>query len=263
MSNFIYSRVIIEPQEAMDKILTIVKELPSVPFGQETKRAVESFYDSDDLKRNIDETEYSDNNYDNPIINDTVHHSWLKSHVGTSWINIYFNEDDNNIGIDSPSVIPTGFLIKIYSILIKEFDDVKIYCRWWDETETQCGVALIKDGIYTEDECFFDSEYIHDTSYSPSGFEDINQVINWIGFRLDDTKPFTFEELNHMLEDDVRDIFYDWKIEEKWSTFTNNWNMMISECEKAIDEKDFDPPLTKIKKIAHKKYHMIQDCYPF
>ena len=36
---------------------------------------------------------------------------------------------------------PDGFLIKLYSLCVDEFDDVRLTCKWYDETETQCGVA--------------------------------------------------------------------------------------------------------------------------
>ncbi len=245
MANFIYSRVNIQPQEAMDKICGMIKSMPNVPFGQETKTIIQTFYK--------DNSEVLDDN--------SLNYTWIQNNVGTHWINL--NIEDDYITINSPTIIPDGFIVKLYSLCISDFDDVEIYCKWWDETETQCGVALVKDGMYTEDEIYMDSEDIYDTSYYPSGFEDIIIVKDWVKFKLNPESSLNPDDIDNMDEDDVRDLFSDWKEEEKWITIENNWSTMFKLSQDAIKNPEIETPITKIKTIAKRKYEMIQDCYPF
>lgn len=247
MANFIYSKVTIFPQEAMDKICGLIENIPDLPFGQETKAVVETFY-KEELE--IDSNIISENKVD---------HFWVSNNIGTNWINISL--EDDYIMVNSPSIIPDGFFVKLYSLCIKEFEDVQIYCKWWDETETQCGVSLTKDGFYTEHEAFMESESIYDTSYFPSGFEDIDLVKDWVNSNLD--TDFQHEDINSMDENNLRDLFSDWKENEKWNTIYKNWGQMYDLCSDAIKNPYAETPILKIKKIATKKFEMIKDCYPF
>lgn len=261
MANFIYSKLIIEPQEAMNKVCDIIHKIPQVPFGHETKAIVQTFYSQEEIKRNISETIYSDGSMDNPISENGVNHNWLRDNVGTNWITLEY--DEGEILMNSPTNLPDGFLVKLYGICVEEFSNVSIYCKWWDETETQCGVALVKNGFYTEDEVYLDSEEIHHTSYYPSGFENLAIVLDWLKSNLNEESPLTIEELDEMGEDDIRELFSDRKLEEKWNTINNKWDDMYYSCEYAIENEYFEYENLKIKKIAKKRYEMITNCYPF
>jgi hypothetical protein len=117
--------------------------------------------------------------------------------------------------------------------------------------------------MYTEDEIYMDSEDIYDTSYYPSGFEDIIIVKDWVKFKLNPESSLNPDDIDNMDEDDVRDLFSDWKEEEKWITIENNWSTMFKLSQDAIKNPEIETPITKIKTIAKRKYEMIQDCYPF
>ena len=248
MANFIYSKVTIQPQEAMNKIYDMIKSISNVPFGQETKAVIKKFYSdqfSEDFLSNISET--------------TVDRVWLENNIGTSWVNA--NVEDDEITINSPTIIPAGFLIKLYEHCIQEFDDVSINCKWWDETETQCGVALVKNGHYTEDEVYFESEGVFDTCYYPSGFEDIEIVKDWIRTNL--SNVVYSEDIELMQEDDLRDLFENSKIDEKWNSISNSWSEMFQLCDEAIKNPLEETPILKLKKIAKMSFEMIPNCYPF
>ena len=92
MANFIYSRVTIEPSEAMDKICDMIDNMPEAKYGEETKAVVQTFYTEEEINRpyNNGETEY-------PITETGVMHGWLYDNVGTGvlgvaalsiWLNI-------------------------------------------------------------------------------------------------------------------------------------------------------------------------------
>jgi hypothetical protein len=235
MANFIYSKVTIEPEEAMGKVCDMIRKMPNVEFGKETKNVIDTFY-----------PDYSE---------DTIDFNWLQNNIGTNWINVFLEDDE--INMNSPTIIPAGFLIKLYEICIKDFEDVSITCKWWDETETQCGLALVHSGFYTEDEAYLESESIYDPSYQPSGFEDINVVKDWIQTMLQ------IEDFNSMSEDDIRDLFENSKIDEKWDTISNNWSQMSQLCDESIKNPHEETPILKLKKIAKMSFEMIPNCYPF
>lgn len=235
MANFIYSKVTIEPEEAMGKVCDMIRKMPNVEFGKETKNVIDTFY-----------SDYSE---------DIIDFNWLQNNIGTNWINVFFEDDE--INMNSPTIIPAGFLIKLYEICIKDFEDVSISCKWWDETETQCGLAIVKNGFYTEDEAYLESESIYDPSYQPSGFEDIEIVKDWIQTILH------IDNFDNMEEDDIRDLFENSKIDEKWNTISNNWQQMVDLCNYAIKNPLEETPILKLKKIAKMSFEMIPNCYPF
>ena len=254
MSNHIYSRVKIEPEEAMDKICNIIESMTDVPYGQETKAVVQAFYTEEEVKSpyNKGETEY-------PITEKGVNHGWLYDFVGTKWIEVGIDDD---IRIETPYYIPDGFLIKLYS-LCSEFENVQIKCSWYDETETEVGCAFIKDGIYTEDQDNLESDEIEDSAYYVKGDEDIEDVKNWILSQITEDSYLSKEEIEEKDEDELRDIFEQWKNEGKWDDIMNKWENIYSSCEEAIDTEDFKFPISKVKKIANNKNEMIEKCYPF
>jgi len=255
MANFIYSMVTIEPEGAMDKICKMIEDMPESEYGKETKTLVETFYSEEELKKpyNNGETEY-------PITEEGVKHGWLYDNVGTKWITVGVDDD---IRIESPSYIPDGFLIKLYSLCINEFEGVSLTCKWYEEGTSSCGTSLIKNGIYTEDENYLDDEEIGDANYYVTGDEEIDDVKEWLLSQINEDSYFKPEEIESMDEDTLRSTFEEWKNESKWDTITDLQNDQFYSCEEAIDTEDFDFPISKVKKIANVKYDMITDCYPF
>lgn len=250
MANIIYNSITIEPEEAMDKICNIFDGIKG-----DTTSIVKAFYTEDDLRRpyNNGETEY-------PITDEGVLISWLYDNVGTKWIT---GGVDDNIKLETANYLPDGFLVKLYQICIEEFDDVKVVCNWYDEYETNCGTAIVRDGFYTEDEETLEDESISDPAYEPTGEEDIDEVKEWILEQITEdsyTKP---EEVEEMDEERLRELFEDWKRQGKWDQITSSQESMGYSCDEAIDTDDLDFPISKVKRIAKKKFEMIDKCYPF
>lgn len=84
----------------MNKIYDMIKSISNVPFGQETKAVIKKFYSdqfSEDFLSNLSET--------------TVDRVWLENNIGTSWVNA--NVEDDEITINSPTIIPACFSYKI------------------------------------------------------------------------------------------------------------------------------------------------------
>ena len=250
MANTIYNTIEIEPQEAMDKICDMFDTT-----NGDTTSIVKTFYTEEELKRpyNNGENEY-------PITDQGVLIAWLYDNVGTKWIT---GGVDDNIKLETANYLPDGFLIKLYQICTAEFDDVKVVCNWYDEYETNCGTAIVRDGVYTEDEEILAEDSISDPAYSVSGEEDLEEVKEWILSEITENSYITKEEFLEKDEDDVRDIFDQWKNELKWEFIKDSWENMGYSCEEAIDTDDMDFPISKVKRIAKKKFEMIDNCYPF
>jgi hypothetical protein len=255
MANHIYSRVTIEPEGAMDKICNMIENMPSATYGQETKVVVETFYTKDEISApyNKGETEY-------PITEKGVLHGWLYDNVGTKWIQVGIDDD---IRIESPAYIPDGFLIKIYSLCCEEFENVSLTCKWWDETETQCGTAVIYDGVYTEDEETLETENLGDPGYYVSGDEELGEVKEWMLSQINENSYTKKEEVEAWSDDELRDTFEQWTNESKWEYISDKWENMRDSCLEAIQTEDFEFPITKVKRIATRHYKMIEKCYPF
>lgn len=260
MANFIYSRVSIEPQEAMQKICNMIDNMPESEYGKETLQAVKTFYTQEELSAsyNNGETRY-------PITENGVLVEWLYDNVGTKWIALNL---EAGIGIESPSNIPDGFLIKLYSLCIQEFVEVKLICKWYDEFETNYGSALIYQGIYTEDQKSIPDEQISDPAYQISGQEEISVLKDWILTQVDDEGEAYLpeEELNSLPDEEVREVFEEWKKTEQWDSIIEGQELILKSCQEAIQdqlsfpEADIEFPI--IKKIADNN-KMIENCYPF
>lgn len=242
MANTIYSRITIEPKEAMDKICDMIESISSSDYGKETKEIVEAFYSEKELN-----SPYGNGETDYPITEDGVKNSWMYEHVGTKWITL---SNDDDIRIESPGSTPDGFLIKIYNLCSEEFENVVVDCKWFSESETECGVAKIMNGIYTEDESYLENDGIWDSAYYVEGDEDIEDVKDYLVSQKSDY--LTEDKINEMDEDDLRDTFSQWKNEEKWDDIRNKWGDMLSSCEEAIDTEDWDFPISKIILINQK-----------
>jgi len=255
MANHVFSRVTIEPEEAMDKICSIIENIPNVPYGMETKAIVETFYTEKEIS-----APYNGGQTENPITESGVNHGWLYDNVGTKWIQVGIDDD---IRIESPAYIPDGFLIKLYSLCVNEFDDVRLVCKWYDETETQCGTAVIWKGIYAEDEEYLEDGDISDPAYYVTGDEDLDEVKEWLLSQVSEDSYMKPEEIEEMDEDSLRELFEDWKNQGKWDYISDAQDNMYNSCEEAIDTEDFDFPVSKVKLIAKRKYDMIENCYPF
>ncbi len=242
MANTIYSRVTIEPQEAMDKICNMIENMPQAAYGKETKTIVESFYSEDEIK-----APYGDGETEYPITEEGVKHNWLFEHVGSKWVTIGIDDD---IRIESASSTPDGFLIKLYNICSKEFDNVVVDCKWCDEGETECGVSKVMNGIYTEDQSFLECDEIWDPGYYVNGDEDIEDIKEYL---IDQNSEYLTEsEIDSMDEDSLRDTFSQWKNEGKWDEISNLWDNMLSSCEEAIETEDWEFPISKIILINEK-----------
>ena len=250
MANIIYNTIEIEPQEAMDKICDMFDTT-----NGETTSIVKTFYTEEDLKRpyNNGETEY-------PITDEGVLIAWLYDNVGTKWIT---GGVDDNIKLETANYLPDGFLIKLYQICNAEFEDVKITCNWYDEYETNIGTAIVRDGVYTEDEETLAEDSISDPAYSVSGEEDFEEVKQWVLDQITEDSYLSKEEIEERDEDDIRDTFEQWKNESKWEFITDAWTNMSYSCEEAIDTDDMEFPISKVKRIAKKKFEMIENAYPF
>jgi hypothetical protein len=140
---------------------------------------------------------------------------------------------------------------------------VKVVCNWYDEYETNCGTAIVRDGVYTEDEKILAEDSISDPAYSVSGEEDLEEVKEWILSEITEDSYTTKEEFLEKDEDDIRDIFDQWKNELKWDFIKDAWENMGHSCEEAIDTDDMEFPISKVKRIAKKKFEMIDNVYPF
>ena len=250
MATTIYNKITIEPQEAMDKICDRFDGIKG-----DTTSIVKEFYTEEDLKRpyNGGETEY-------PITDKGVLIAWLHDNVGTKWIE---GGVDDDIRLETANYLPDGFLIKLYQICVAEFDDVKIVCKWYNEYETQCGTAVVRDGVYTEDEEDLVDETIEDPAYSATGEEDFDLVKEWVLSQITENSYLSKEEILERSEEDIRDTFEQWKNESKWEFIADAWENMRWSCEEAIDTDDMDFPVAKVKRIAKKKFEMIGGCYPF
>jgi hypothetical protein len=250
MANTIYNNITIEPEEAMDKICEMFDGT-----NGETTSIVKAFYTEEDLKRpyNNGETEY-------PITDDGVLISWLYDNVGTKWIT---GGVDDCIKLETANYLPDGFLIKLYQICVTEFEDVKVTCNWYDEYETNCGTAIVRDGVYTEDEETLEEDSINDPAYSVTGEEDFEEVKEWVLSQITEDSYTSKEEMEERDEDDIRDTFEQWKNESKWEFITSAWENMGYSCEEAIDTDDMEFPISKVRRIAKKKFEMIENCYPF
>jgi hypothetical protein len=252
MATTIYNSIQIEPAEAMDKICDMFDET-----NGDTTSIVKKFYTEEDLKRpygnDKTKTEY-------PITEDGVLISWLYDNVGVKWIT---GGVDDNIKLETANYLPDGFLIKLYQICTEEFDDVKITCNWYDEYETNIGTAIVKDGVYTEDEEALADESIDDPSYSVTGEEDFDEIKEWVLNQITENSYTSREEMEEKDENVIRNIFEDWKNETKWEHITSAWENMGYSCEEAIDTDDMDFPISKVRRIAKKKFEIIENCYPF
>jgi len=243
MANNIYSKVTIEPEGAMDKICNMIENMPSAKYGQETKVLVETFYTKDEIN-----SPYNDGETTYPITESGVLHGWLYDNVGTKWITVGI---DDGIRIESPNYIPDGFLIKLYNLCCDEFENVNVTCNWWDETGTQCGTAVIQDGIYTEDETILEDECVGDAGYNVNGEEDIDEVKEWLLSQITDNSYIKKEEVESWSEDELRDTFEQWSNESKWDFISDKWKGMNDSCLEAIETEDFEFPISKIKKIEN------------
>jgi len=250
MANIIYNTIKIEPEAAMDKICDMFDST-----NGDTTSIVKAFYTEEDLKRPYGkgETEY-------PITENGVLISWLYDNVGVKWIT---GGVDDGIKLETANYVPDGFLIKLYQICVAEFDDVKVTCNWYDEYETNIGTAIVRDGVYTEDEERLADDSIEDPAYSVTGEEDFEEVKEWVLSQITENSYTSKEEMAERDEDEIRDTFEQWKNESKWEHITGAWENMGYSCEEAIDTDDMDFPISKVKRIAKKKFEMIDNCYPF
>lgn len=242
MSNTIFSRITIEPESAMDKICGMIESMPKADYGKETKIIVETFYNDEDLNKPL-----NNGTHEFPITDDGVKHLWLFENVGSKCLTIGVDED---IRIESANYIPNGLLIKLYNICKAEFDNVKITCKWYNENEIDCGVAILSQNIFAEDEYQLDNDEIGDPAYYVTGDEEINEVKKWILEQTNNEDSYVKkEEVESWNEDELREIFEQWMNEFKWDTISDSWRDMYNSCLEAIETEDFDFPISKIIEI--------------
>jgi len=265
MANHVYAQITIEPNEAMDKICNMIESMEeslntgtfiaNTDFAKHNEAVVKTFYTKEEIEApyNRGETEY-------PLTENGVKHGWLYDNVGTKWIQLGI---DDTIRTESPGYVPDGLLIKFYSLVAAEFDDVTIEAKWYDESERQCGFTYIYDGFYTEDEEWLKDEEISDPAYEATGEEDIDDVRQWILSEITDESFMTKAEVQEMDEDELRDLFADWKSQGKWNYMTDAQDRMRDSCIEAVDTRDLEFPISKVKQIANRRYKIIEKCYPF
>ena len=90
-----------------------------------------------------------------------------------------------------------------------------------------------------------------------------NKDFNDYVMEINEGSFLTISEVESMSDQELKDLFEDWKNQDKWDKIADSQENMYYSCEEAIDTQDFNFPITKIKKIAYPKYVMITDCYPF
>lgn len=237
MANSIYSKVTIQPEEAFDYIYSMVENMPDSTYGQETKTIVQTFYTEDEIN-----APYNDGQTEYPITENGVMHGWLYDNVGAKWLMLGLEDD---IRIESANYTPDGFLKKLYKLCTEKFSDVELKCQWWDEHETDCGVVVIKNNIISQDEYSLESDSLFDPGYYVEGDEDMESIIRY----LKDSDSNGYLDLDVMDEDEIRDVFSDWKNEEKWEAISDACTDMFISCQEAIDTEDFDFPIKSIKNI--------------
>ena len=216
MSNIIYSRITIEPEKAMDKICDIFDSIEG-----DTKSLIKTFYDKEDFDK-----------------------SWMVDNVGSEFIE---SEIEADILLQTESYHPDLFLKKLYNFCKDEFTYVKIVCNWFNENEIEIGTSVISNDIYTEDEETLEGDYISDPSYSIEGDEDIEDIKEWLNELVED---YDYEiDIEDKDDDEIRDLFSEWRNEYKWDYITNSWNNMKAGCDEAIKTKDFSFPIKIVKSI--------------
>lgn len=247
-----FSIVTIEPKVAMDKILKMISNISEIPYDFRTKHIVETFYTEDEISAPY----FGGGDY--PIKEDgQVLIPWLCHNIGSRYIDI---STDDELVIKTQDSKPSGFIIKLYSILISEFNDVSIFSKCYANDDSEIGVILIKDGFYAEDIEYLDSYDISDVGYRLKGFENVEDIREY----LVNIYPNIRTKINNMDYDDLINFYIETKEEIKFDEyFPERWNEMLSYCDEAISSKDFDFPIRVIKKIANVKYEIIKNCYPF
>ena len=96
-----------------------------------------------------------------------------------------------------------------------------------------------------------------------TGEEDFEEAKEWVLSQITEDSYTSREEMAERDEDDIRDTFEQWKNESKWEYITDAWRNMGYSCEEAIDTDDMEFPISRVRRIAKKKFEMIDNCYPF
>ena len=214
--NTIYSRITIEPEQAMVKICDIFDSIEG-----DTKSIIKAFYDKED--------------FDN---------SWMIDNVGSEFIE---SEIEADILLQTRDNHPDLFLKKLYNFCKDEFADVKIVCNWFDENEIEIGTLVISNDIHTEDNETLECDSIYDPAYRIEGDEDIEDIKEWLNELVED---YNYEiDIEDKDDDEIRDLFSEWRNEYKWDYITNSWNNMKAGCDEAIKTKDFSFPIKIVKSM--------------
>jgi hypothetical protein len=237
MPNQVISTVIIEPQGAKESIFEKISQDESV------HGVFKTFYPDQIIPQS--ESDLSE---------------WCFQNVGTTDLSLSLKDGD--LKITTSGWLPDGFLVKLFFSVCDQFDDVKIQCKWHDDTETQIGVAVVYNGFYAEEDSMQGSSNLEDPFYVVTGSEIIFDIQSWLLLYADKYGDITKYEVQIMEDDKIRNMFSDTKSKLRRQQIELIWEETQEYCIDAIYLEDFDY-VTKLVKIANRKYESISGCYPF
>lgn len=242
MPNSVTSIIIIEPEAAKEKIHSMIHE--SLSEESDLINLIQRFYPD----------------FDESLVGTTELDQWMFNNLGTSSLSI---ELDDNLKIETTSWFPDGFLIRLFFSCCDEYDDIKIVCKWKDDSERQCGVAVVSYGFYAEEDTILGSNDIDDVFYYITGEEVIYDVQSWLMMYADKYGDVTKWEVQVLDDDKIRKMFADTKSKLRNSEIEKIWSETYDYCMDAIYLEDYDYLDSRLVKLANKKYDKIEGVYPW
>jgi hypothetical protein len=222
----LFSSVSIFPEEAHEFICSMI--VNDFALLDDMRVVVETFYSKEEILGVwVD-------------MKDDEKAKWLYHNVGSRSISVTVDDD---IKITSFGLIPEGFLKRLYKICSERWEDVFLTCKWYNKSEVECGVILIKHDILAEDMRVLDEKKICDAGYFVKGNEECHEIISYLNSK-------SAELLQDGMEiDDIRVVFENYKYQEKWIRIGVYFDNMYLVCLRAIETEDFKFPILSCKKI--------------